>query len=232
MTETRERSDRPWALWRRWVLANILGELGGFGVAAMVGAASAWLIGDNESALANAIMIGIMVLTGAIEGTAVGWAQWRVLRRVLPELPRRAWMLATILGAVVAWAIGMTAGVSMGSADVTETTAMMVMGLLIPVFGTILGFGQWLVFRRYVERAGWWILANAAAWTIGMVVIFAGMSLPLDEEAVILMALIGILSGVLAGALVGAIHGLVLIWLLSGRLTETPHDVGLQPPGR
>jgi hypothetical protein len=65
-----------------------------------------------------------------------------------------------------------------------------------------------------------------------MVVIFAGMSLPLDEEAVILMALIGILSGVLAGALVGAIHGLVLIWLLSGRLTETPHDVGLQPPGR
>ena len=227
---TEARSITRWVLWRRWVLANILGELGGFGMVAIVGSVAAWLIG--ESAQIDTIMLIVMIPAGAIEGMVVGWAQWRTLRRVLPELPRCAWVLTTILGAGAAWAVGMAVAIAIGNTDIAETTAMMVMGLLIPVFGTILGLAQWVVFRRYVGRAGWWILANAAAWTVGMTLIFGGMTLLMDDAAGALRAVVGIVSGVAAGAFVGAIHGLALIWLLRARLEEGPRSMGLQSPGR
>ena len=36
------------------------------------------------------------------------------------------------------------------------------------VIGTVIGFAQWLVFRRHFKRAGWWwILITAVGWAIG-----------------------------------------------------------------
>lgn len=46
-----------------------------------------------------------------------------------------------------------------------------VMGL---VLGLILGVPQWLVLRRAVAHAGWWVPANALAWACGMPLVFAG----------------------------------------------------------
>jgi hypothetical protein len=36
------------------------------------------------------------------------------------------------------------------------------MGLIL---GTILGVPQWLALRRHVPKAGWWVPANALAWS-------------------------------------------------------------------
>ena len=36
------------------------------------------------------------------------------------------------------------------------------------VFGVITGFFQWLVLRRYLSRAGWWIVASAVGWAVGI----------------------------------------------------------------
>jgi hypothetical protein len=40
--------------------------------------------------------------------------------------------------------------------------------------GAILGFAQWLVLRRYIDNADWWILATSAgaliAWVMGLTV--------------------------------------------------------------
>ena len=40
-------------------------------------------------------------------------------------------------------------------------------GLLLP--GTVIGFAQWIVLRRHVERVGWWVLACTIGWDAGLV---------------------------------------------------------------
>lgn len=82
------------------------------------------------------------------------------------------------------------------------------------VLGPILGVPQWLTLRRYVPKAGWWVLANALAWMLGMVVIFIGTSFIPAEGITPPVALVLLVFVVAAGAAVGAVHGLVLIWLL------------------
>lgn len=82
------------------------------------------------------------------------------------------------------------------------------------VLGPILGVPQWLVLRRYLPKAGWWVLANALAWMCGMVVVFMGTNLIPPEGITLSVALMLLLFLVAAGAVVGAVHGLVLIWLL------------------
>jgi hypothetical protein len=76
------------------------------------------------------------------------------------------------------------------------------------------------VLRRYVSRAGWWVLANAAAWTAGMAVIFIATGIVTAETPVVAMAAIWAVSGILAGVVVAAIHGVVLVWLLRTNAPE------------
>lgn len=63
----------------------------------------------------------------------------------------------------------------------------------------------------------WWVLANALAWMLGMVVIFIGTSFIPPEEITVPVALLLLLFVVAAGAVVGAVHGLILTWLLCQR---------------
>jgi hypothetical protein len=85
------------------------------------------------------------------------------------------------------------------------------------VAGSILGVPQWLALRRHLPKAGWWVLANALAWMLGMVVVFMGTSFIPAEGITLPVALVLLLFVVAAGAVVGAVHGLVLIWLLRQR---------------
>jgi hypothetical protein len=41
-------------------------------------------------------------------------------------------------------------------------------GLIFPLMGALLGAAQWLVLRRWVARAGWWVLATAAGLPVGI----------------------------------------------------------------
>ena len=82
------------------------------------------------------------------------------------------------------------------------------------VLGPILGVPQWLVLRHHVPKAGWWVLANALAWMVGMVIVFIGTSFIPPEGMSLNVAFVLLLFLFVAGAAVGAIHGLALIWLL------------------
>jgi hypothetical protein len=95
------RADR---LWRRWVVANALGEALGLGLAAVPGIA---LLDPDAPALPPLLTAGGMVAGGCLEGHVVGTAQWLALRRALPRLTRRAWVAASVAGAALAWALGM-----------------------------------------------------------------------------------------------------------------------------
>ena len=127
-----------------------------------------WLLG-------NLLFSGIPVI---ISGAAIAAFQWAVLYRRIHKAWR--WAIYSSLG----WIVGYIIFVAFFSAN-TEA-------LLGPVMGAAIGFVQWLLLRKEVEWAGWWIIINILAWTTGFTV------MP------------GLLS---SGALPGALTGLALVIL-------------------
>jgi hypothetical protein len=81
------------------------------------------------------------------------------------------------------------------------------------VLGPILGVPQWLALRQHARRAIWWIPANAAAWALGMPVVFVGAGSAPPGGLLGLVAT-ALLTAMVAGGVVGAVHGLALIWLV------------------
>lgn len=219
------------AFYRRWVFANGWSELLGLGTTALLGwLGTRWL---TESSSAILVTLGALVMVGKgalVEGATVGVAQGRELRRVLPGLSLRRWVLATAVGAGVAWLLGMIPSTVMSltrSPADTPSTAEPPVGVTLllavgmgAVLGPILALPQWWVLRKHVSRAGWWVAANAAAWAVGMVVIFAGIQLiPNGASWPVAAAAVGI-TCLFAGVAVGAVHGLVMVRLLRGVVTN------------
>lgn len=205
-----------------WVLANALAEMIGLGASALL-----WMAGQGVEASIGIVASAVLVALAStlLEGAAVGVGQWLALRRPFSDISLRSWWVATTLGALAAWSLGMIPSTLMSlRADAAETVAPSAMpdvalmalaaGMGV-VLGPILAFPQWVVLRRHVQRAWIWIPANAAAWGIGMVIVFAaagnapaGASWP-AIAAFVLAALAA------AGAVVGAVHGLALVNLVS-----------------
>ena len=231
---TAGRSER--SLWGWWVAANTVGETVGLGATAAVAVAVA---GAGETGRTGAMVAATaaLVAAGAFEGLAVGVAQWSVLRSALTALRARRWIVATVVGALVAWLLGVvpaTLGGGAGTAEAppfgqaVQLVLAAVMGL---VLGPVLGVPQWRVLRRHVPRASRWVLANAVAWAAGMpVVFFAAGSVPADASPRHI-AFVVVAACAAAGAVVGAIHGAWLVRLVRPRLDTAPTRTGGQEPG-
>jgi hypothetical protein len=184
----------------------MVGETLGFAVPGAVGAL-AFALGAPDAA-----SVPLAVAAGAGEGTILGFAQSRVLRRELPGFVPHDWVAATAAAAMLAWAVGMSLGVYAGSLP----TALLVAGLIVAplvLLGSI-GVAQWAVLRRYVAGAWRWIPANALAWLLGLVVPFAGMSLVDEGDPAGLVLAVGIASGLGMGLVVAAVTGRALVRLL------------------
>lgn len=209
----------------RWILANALAELVGLGATFGLG----YVVGPAADAAGTAMaVVGaglVMVVAGTLfEGVVVGLAQGWVLTDALGALALRDWVRATALGAFLAWLLGMIPStIAQLTADPTaaaEAPAMVggevlvlaaVLGL---VLGPILALPQWAVLRRHVARAGWWIAANAGAWAVGMMVVFAGAGALAEDGSRAGFAAVLLTSFLVAGAAVGTVHGAVLVRLL------------------
>ena len=228
---TIQKTSAPWQwrIWWQWVLANAISETVGLGATLLIGA---FLLVQAQPTIGAIPAAALGVLAGTlIEGSIVGTAQWLVLRRPIPRMRWRVWVLATALGACVAWTLGMIPSTLLFSGTDTGTAAPGQMSDLVIyalaaglglVAGSILGAPQWLALRPHLPKAGWWVLANALAWMLGMVVVFVGTSFIPAQGMTWPVVLVLLLFMVAAGALVGAVHGLVLIWLLhQGRLRAT-----------
>jgi len=224
------RSWWDWNLWLRWIIANVAGEVLGLGLAGAVATVMVLTIGEPETALVALVMAGVMIAAGTLEGVIVGFAQWLVLRRRLRRLSRREWVTATAIGALVAWAMGMAPSTLMalnqnaGSSPPPEMSDAMKYGLasvMGAALGTILGIPQWRALRRYVTGATLWVWANAAAWAVGMRVVFIGSGAPPIGASSLSVALTVVVIIAAAGAYVGAIHGAALLWLLRQRREGT-----------
>jgi hypothetical protein len=216
--------DRPgnFPLWLRWVGANSLAEGLGLGATLAVDFVIMSRLMNAPGVLTSLLSIPLVTVSGAIEGALVGLLQWSVLRRAFPLFARRAWVLATVAGALVAWFLGSLPGtlMDMGAAEsgapVQEPPAAVVLLLAAGMgafLGLVLGYPQWRVLRRAAPGAWLWLPANCAAWALGMPAVFAAIDLA-QRSASLPVALLIALAGLLVtGALVGAVHGLALVRL-------------------
>jgi hypothetical protein len=149
------------------------------------------------------IVLGIVLL-----GIALGIAQAVILR---PYLHRtRAWALTT---ATCLWLGGSLAELAAFS-GIAIGPSLALSALLL---GPGCGFLQWLILRKEVARAGWWVLVQ----TLGWVVVFA-VAAGVASSAAAIFGGNGDdylpLSYAVGGAALGALNGAVLWWLLRARM--------------
>jgi hypothetical protein len=200
--------ERGQGIWLRWTIAVALGELVGFAIPALAGAiAMALILPDTAVTVA-------VVVAGVGEGAVLGLFQWLALRHSLP-VSGRAWIGATALAAGVAWVLGMALS-ALAQQDTLGIFPLIALATLLGVvFLLSMGGAQWVVLRHYVAHAGWWVVANAVAWPLGVAVPVVGMALVPDGASATIIAIVGVLCGLLMGVVVGAITGGVLARLLS-----------------
>src|SRR3990172_12672 len=93
-------------LWLRWVGANAFGEVYGLGGTLAVGGYAIARLETQNGIPMVLVAFLIAVLSGAIEATVVGLAQWWAMHPWLRLITRRAWWLATLAGALLAYILG------------------------------------------------------------------------------------------------------------------------------
>jgi hypothetical protein len=211
-------------LWLRWIVANGLAELVGLGATfATIGLLFSRI--DTQHVAGILLAFLLTVASGAIEATLVGLAQWWAMQPAFPMIRRVAWWRATLIGAMLGYALGylpstlMSMGEAIAQTPQTEppqwVTLLLAAGLGAAA-GAVLSFAQWLVLRGKVRRAGLWIPANMLAWACGMPVIFWGMDLAFKLSALWQSVLVIGAAILVAGLVVGAIHGRFLVVMAGG----------------
>jgi len=126
-----------------------------------------WLIG-------NIFFNGIPVI---ISGVLIAALQWSVLFKRIQKAWR--WIILSSLG----W---------MGGYILFVIFIPNMNFLIGPVMGGSVGIMQWLVLKKEVEWAGWWIIISILAWTTGLTLMPGSLT---------------------SGSLPGALTGLTLIIL-------------------
>lgn len=225
ITFSKEKLDSTASLWSRWTLANALSEMIGLGLTFAITGVFFSAMGQQNTIVGILSSFIVAVLSGAVEATVVGLAQWWAMHPWFPFIRKFTWWRATFVGALLAYVLGYLPStlISLGeattsSAPVSEPAPWVVLLLaagLGAVGGAVLSFAQWLVLRGKVQGAWIWIPANMLAWLFGMPVIFWGIDLAFKMPA--LWPSVLVMAGTLlaAGAIVGGIHGRFLMRLAS-----------------
>jgi hypothetical protein len=216
---TIERNRIGWGFWLWWVLVSTVGWFVGF----IMGFVLATII--VEPSMAGGGVLGSTLgyfMFGALLGSVVSLMQWLVLRLHVSRAGwwmAGWWILASTAGFAVAFGAPRAAEGAIEAFGYSEVfdelgTFAMVLGLTLTVAlgGAVTGILQMLVLRARVFRAGWWVLASAVGWGLGMAMLVCGLWL--DEVSVSdsELALFG--SGVGGGVVMGAVTGGTLVWLL------------------
>jgi hypothetical protein len=175
--------------WLTWVLASAAGWAVGGAIGAAVGS-------SREPFVAGFVVV-------AAGGVLAGMLQSLVLRR---QVAAAGWWAVATIGAMAA------VGVLVIAVGVVDA------GVGAAASGTVLGVVQWLVLRRRVAQAGWWVLASTVGWVVG------GFLSGAFEG--------GVAGWTTIGAVYGAITGAALVWLLrhqspgSDQPSSAPPDMG------
>jgi hypothetical protein len=123
---------------------------------------------------------------------------------------RLRWTLLSALGL----SLGIVAALVLGAPIEAVVGMMLVTPVLTAIVGTVLGTSQWVLLRRRIANARWWIPASAAGLGIGLaagvvLVEQVGRALTGGQVSIgsldsatraLSMAVVGVVSGVCLGA--------------------------------
>lgn len=144
-------------------------------------------------------------------GATGGYFQWIVLRERVTGVG--LWWSASALG------FGSAMGaLTASNADENYAIGVVLMG---SVLGIMTGIPQWLVLRRKVPRAGWWLVASCIGSLVGL--LDFRFVLALGEAGKWTQAILTF--GLVFGAGYGAITGTALVWLLRQSPTSKLEDL-------
>jgi hypothetical protein len=170
-----------------------------------------WMIaflGFPPGGLLASVLIGRLddplegIIGGVAAGILIGTAQTLALRRRLPVDPE--WVAATAAGLVV--------GVSLSVALFGSDTSLNATLMRAPLTGLMIGIAQWLVLRKHVPQAFWWIPTVAVVYVIAWFVTAQVLQDSLDQGFIVFGA---------SGALVfQALTGTVLMLLLRSNVSK------------
>jgi hypothetical protein len=162
---------------------------------------------------ATAISLSIALLVRQwLVGLIVGLAQWLVLWNRYPKAGW--WIVVTALGYGISWSPAWNLAITIIDAERSSWRYAIEWPIVLGVSAAIGGIFQWSLLRRWVYRAGWWILTGLiggiAGGAVGMIV-FDLIFRNIDSPAMVW--LLPAFTGVAAGIVFGAITGAVLVWL-------------------
>jgi len=186
-----------------WIAACALAE--GIGMTAASAASRA----ANEVGGGFLGALGVIVLGGLVEGSALGLLQSWWLAHRFPGLSRAWWSVVTVVVAGLGWAAASLPGLGAASDGDQPPLLLIVLGALSlgAVMGALLGAAQALVLRKAVRHPWRWVSINALAWAPAMAIIFVGAMLPDARWLTPTVILLGSATGIIAGAVLGAVTG-------------------------
>ena len=170
--------------WLAWIAATTIG----------------WAVAELlYRTLVDAIPVAALIRGGIGVGVFMAVLQALVLRRYLGRPVR--WILASGFVAVLASPVEASALANVYTAYGPGPTFAASMVLTSLAVGLLAGTLQWLVLRRHVSRAAWWIPASALAMVAGLPL--AGFA------AMVALAIFVIFSGIdIDSSVYGIAHGL------------------------
>ena len=210
-----ERTNIGTGFWLQWVLASMLGFAAGTAMGNAVANSIPPMTCTQSSSdslidrLTNFPCIQPslgLVLIVIILGLAGGFMQWLVLRRRIAGTGW--WVPASTLGFPVALVM------AEGAMRLVGIPSPILLGVL---FGILSGILPWLVLRRQVARAGWWVLAHLLGSLVGGAL---GIFTFYAASAIGYYQFDWAAAGAMFGAGLGAITGITLVWLLRQPVPE------------
>jgi hypothetical protein len=178
--------------------------------AAAAAKSSQALVGEPGNGREAAVALSLVVGGGLVEGLALGGLQAVALRRWLPELDRRRWLLVTTGVAGLGWALASAPAVLSGPDGGSSPALPLVLSGAVglgAVMGALLGGAQAPGLRGHVRHPWRWVAANAAAWAPAMAIIFLGATAPRAEWPGPSVVVLGAVTGLAAGTVLGLVSG-------------------------
>jgi hypothetical protein len=183
-----------WYLWCVWVAASVAG----FGLPAIGFQGLGLCLTQATPAVLGAL---IFCGTAGVGASLPGFLHYFILR---DWFPRAAWWILASGAGSISGFILLGWGLAVADTGTGIVHEYVLPNLAFGGAGAVVGTMQWLVFRRWFSRAGWWVAASTMSW-LGATYVYALSTRGNDVNVP--------LGGILSGAVSGAITGLVLILL-------------------
>ncbi len=205
-----------WHLFGLWILVNglafIVVPLAGAALEQLASLATKHLVQHNRAV----VVLIIAVLGASFQGLVVGRWQWRLLRRRVPDLRRRRWVLATLVPAFVVWLLVLAPQAADVLAKGGSTLIVFREGFIQAlVLGPLIGLSQAAALRGHTSRWAWWFAANVTTYLSGAALHELGVLLKhawsLPEPTTTFFPLVAFV-----------IHGAWMLWVTAPQATSHP----------